>query len=216
MANINIVPGINVITYRTGTDLNFNSIPNFTNNVNFVRAPDCKVRGGLVYQQFQTYYPNVDPILNDWLTYFGGISSYIISSKTSFTITEAGNTITPPQLIIVTSPLGLVGIDTNRVDTVAVSGIDANINAVYWFDGIQWRSYRPGIADALNDLNGSSMAGSTIPSSKRNNWIPGRTYYVNSRSGVAPYYLNIPRLLDYILTDNNDFLLADNFDNLCP
>jgi len=209
MANINIVPGINVITYRGSNPLNFSAIPNFDNNINYVRSPDCRVRAGIVYQNFQSYFPGAGP-LNDWLTNFASITSYIVFSKTSFTITEQGTEVTPPQLIRVTAPLGLVGIDSNRVNTVPVSASDSLLTAVYWHNGTNWLPYRPGLQDALNILNGPGL-----PSSTRNNWLPGRTYYVVSKTGTAPFFLNIPRLRDYILADNNDFLRTDTNDNLC-
>lgn len=209
MANINIVPGLNVITYRGSSPINFSAIANFDANILFVKTPDCKVRaGGIVYQNFQSYFPGAGP-LNDWLTYFGAISSYIVLATNTFTITEQGNTVTPQEAIVVPSPLGLVGIDTNRVDTVPVSNSDNNLVAVYWFDSVisQWRLYSPG-AGPLNNLNNTGDA-------RTNNWIPGRTYYIVSKPGTPIWYLNINRINDYLLADNNDFLRTDNDDNLC-
>jgi hypothetical protein len=125
-------------------------------------------------------------------------------------VTEQGIEVTTPQLIRVTAPLGLVGIDTNRVNTVPVSASDSILTAVYWHNGTNWLPYRPGLQDALNVLNGPDL-----PSNIRNNWLPGRNYYVVCKPGTQPFYLNIPRLRDYILTDNDYFLRTDTNANLC-
>lgn len=212
MANINIVPGLNVFTYRGSNPLNFNAIPNFDNNINYVRTPDGKVRGGVVYENFQTYFPG-GGALNDWLTNFSSISSYIVFSNATFTITEQGTEATPPQLIRVTSPLALVGIDLNRVSTVRAADYSSQINAAYWHNGSQWLPFRSDFVAQQNSLN--ILNGANLPDSTRNNFLPGRTYYIVNRTGVANYFLNIPRLLDYLLADNDDFLRTDTDVNLC-
>ena len=89
-----------------------------------------------------------------------------------------------------------------------MSNYDSVISNVYWFDKAisTWRRYTPGLG-ALNDLNGGG----------NNNWLPGRTYYIQGKpnSGSVSATLNIPRIYDYILTDNDDFLRTDSYDNLC-
>jgi len=207
MATINISPGINVITYRGDTPLNFSSITNFDTNITKVMSPDCKVRGGVVYQNFQSYFPGAGP-LNDWLTYFAGISSYIVVAKTAFSFNEQGRNLTQSYYIKLTAPIGMVYIDSNRVNSIPVSNYDAYITNVYWFDQSisTWRKYTPGLG-ALNDLNGSG----------NNNWLPGRTYYVQGKPGPGSVsiVLDIPRIYDYLLADDDSFLLTDSDDNIC-
>jgi hypothetical protein len=210
MAVLTINSGVNVITYRGSTPLNFSAITNFETIVTKVKIPDCKGRPGGSYNNFFTYTPPINSGLNDYLTLFSGISSYIIQATSSFTITEQGSTLTPPLCTMVTAPLALVGFDTNRVDYIGVSAFDALIKGVYYYDGSNWRRYSPG-TPGLNDLNNASIVGTRLA----NNFLPGRTYYINSISGQPNWLIGVPRLTDYLTADNDDFLKADNDDNLC-